>query len=116
MSEAEQIEAKGAWHQAESAAVHSDRSEQDDEAKIDKAIVESMRKQMKWGHRDLHDALLAASVAVPSVPSMRDYLASLRAQYGTADTGFPAIYSPGSCARRREAWRPADRQRDLRCG
>ena len=88
MSEAELTEANEAWRQAESAAAPHDQGEQDDEARTDKAIVEFMRKQMKWAHRDIHDAFLAAGVAVPSVPSMRNYLASLRALYGDADTGF----------------------------
>ena len=88
MSEAEQAEANEAWRQAEIAPVPSDQGEQDDEARIHKAIVEFMCKQMRWAHRDLHDALLAAGVAVPPAPSMRNYLASLRAQHGDADAGF----------------------------
>eukprot|EP00969_Alexandrium_andersonii_P038739 1697968-Alexandrium_andersonii.AAC.1 len=43
---------------------------------------------MRWARRDLHDALLAAGVAAPPVPSMRNYLASHRAQYGDAGAGF----------------------------
>ena len=88
MSEAEQAEANEAWRQAEVAPKPSDPGEQDDEARIDKAIFEFMRKQMRWAHRDLHDALLAAGVAVPPAPSMRNYLASLCAQHGDAYPGF----------------------------
>ena len=47
-----------------------------------------MRKRFKLSHRELHDALLAAGVAVPLVPSMPNYVATLHAQYGDADTGF----------------------------
>ena len=47
-----------------------------------------MRKDLKWTHRELHDALLTAGVSVASVPSMRNYIAALHAQYGHADTGF----------------------------
>ena len=35
-----------------------------------------------------HDALLTAGVSIPSVPSMRNYVAALHAQYGNSDTGF----------------------------
>ena len=51
-------------------------------------MVAFMRKDMKWTHRELHDALLVAGVAAPSVPSMRNYFAALHSQYGNADTGF----------------------------
>ena len=88
MSEAEQAEANEAWRQAQIVAAPSDEGEQDDEARIDKAMVDFMRQQMKWAHKDLHDALLAAGVAGPPIPSMCNYLASLRAQYGNPDTGF----------------------------
>ena len=87
MSEAEQAEASDAWRQAEIPPVPSDEGEQDDQARIDKAIVEFMRKQMKWKHRDLHGVLLAAGVAAPPAPSMRNYIAAPHAQYGDADTG-----------------------------
>eukprot|EP00969_Alexandrium_andersonii_P172602 7630057-Alexandrium_andersonii.AAC.1 len=76
---------------------------------------------MRWAHRDLHDSLLAAGVAVPPVPSMRNYLASLHAQYGDADAGFlpqslashqkieAAGDPPDACARGHKAWGPAHR-------
>ena len=51
-------------------------------------MVAFMRKDMKWTHRELHDAVLVAAIAVPPVPSMRHYLAALYTQYGDADTGF----------------------------
>ena len=95
----------------------SAQGEQDDEAKIDKAIVEFMRKQMKWAHRELHDALLAASVAVPSVPSMRNYLASLHAQYGGADTGFlPLSFSSHSKECKRSSGYLREEARSLGAG
>ena len=47
-----------------------------------------MHKQMRWTHKELHDALLVAGVSVPAIPSMRNYFAALHAQYGNTDTGF----------------------------
>ena len=62
--------------------------EKEEEEEINKAMVAFMRKHMKWTHRELHDAHLAAGVAAPVIPSMRNYVAALCAQYGNADTGF----------------------------
>ena len=61
---------------------------EEEDAAIDRAMVAFMRKGLKWTHLELHDALLTAGVSVPIVPSMRNYLAALHAQYGSADTGF----------------------------
>ena len=106
MSADEQAEAKEAWRQAEIPQVPSGEGEQDAEARIDKAIVEFMTKQMRWTHRDLHDALLAAGVAVPPSPSMRNYLSCLHAQYGDADTGFlPQSFSTHAIAKLKEILR-----------
>merc|ERR1711994_305817 len=69
--------------QEESAAVEREENE-----KIEKATVAFMYNEMKWKHKELHDALLVAGVSVPAVPSMRNYFAALHAQYGNADTGF----------------------------
>ena len=58
---------------------------------------------MKWSHKELHDALLSAGVAVPLVPSMPNYVAALHAQYGDADTGFmPQSFHSHSKAKLRE--------------
>ena len=47
-----------------------------------------IRKDLKWTHRELHDAILEAGVAVPPTPSMRNYISALYAQYGSAGAGF----------------------------
>ena len=60
----------------------------EEDAEIGKAMTAFMQKDLKWTHRELHDALLTAGVPVPAVPSLRNYIAALHAQYGDADTGF----------------------------
>ena len=60
----------------------------EEDAEIGKAMTAFIRKDLKWTHRELHDALVTAGVSVPSAPSMRNYIAALHAQYGNADTGF----------------------------
>ena len=96
MTVADQEEATEAWRKAEIGPV-SDSPELRDEAavmeeeennKIQDAIKAFIGKDLKWTHRELHDALLVAGVAVPSVPSIRNYVAALHAQYGNADAGF----------------------------
>ena len=62
--------------------------EEEENNKVEDAMLALIRKDLKGTHRILHDALLAAGVAVPSVPSIRNYVATLRAQYGNADAGF----------------------------
>jgi len=96
MSAADQEEATEAWRKAELPPVSDSAEERESAAnsqgdkheKINKAMVAFMRKDMKWTHRELHDAVLVAAIAVPPVPSMRHYLAALYTQYGDADTGF----------------------------
>ena len=55
---------------------------------IDEAMMALIRNELKWTHRELHDALLVAGVAVPPIPSIRIYESALYAQYGDADAGF----------------------------
>ena len=55
---------------------------------IEEVMVAYIRKDLKWTHRELHDALLVAEVAVPPVPSIRNYMSALFAQYGNVDAGF----------------------------
>ena len=62
--------------------------EEEENNKIQEAMGAFIRNDLKWTHRELHDALLVAGVAVPSVPSIRNYVATLHAQYGNADAGF----------------------------
>ena len=96
MTEEDQVEASHAWKKAEYPPVsdsvdEKERSavlEKDEDEEIAQAMVKFMEKQMRWSHKELHDALLAAEVAVPAVPSMRNYFAALHAQYGDVDTGF----------------------------
>ena len=57
-------------------------------AEIGKAMTAFMRKDLKWTHRELHDALLTAGISVPSAPSMVTYISALHAQYGNSDMGF----------------------------
>ena len=71
-----------------SGSVEADEEEAAENENIEKAMVAFMRKRFEWSNRELHDALLAAGVAVPFVPSMPNYVAKLYAQYGDADTGF----------------------------
>ena len=96
MSSEDQAAASQAWQKAEyppGSASAEDKDEaqllaEEEDAAIDKAMVAFMRNDLKWTHRELHDALLTAGVSVPLVPSMRNYIAALHAQYGNADTGF----------------------------
>ncbi len=101
MTEADQEEATQAWHKAEQTARGTagqrDRPDVRDEAavaeeeeneKIGEAMKAFIRKDLKWTHKELHDALLVAGVATPSAPSIRNYVAALYAQYGSADAGF----------------------------
>ena len=71
-----------------SGSVEADEEEAAENEDIEKAMVAFMRKRFKWSHKELHDALLSAGVAVPLVPSMPNYVATLHARYGDADTGF----------------------------
>ena len=96
MTVADQEEATEAWRKSEIGPV-SDSPELGDEAavmeeeennNIQDAIKAFIGKDPKWTHRELHDALLVAGVAVPSVPSIGNYVAALHAQYGNADAGF----------------------------
>ena len=57
-------------------------------AAIGNAMAAFIRKDLKWTHRELHDALVTAGVSVPLVPSMRNAVAALNAQYGDSDAGF----------------------------
>ena len=61
---------------------------EEEDAGIGEAMAAFIRKDLKWTHRELHDALLTAGVTVPSVPSTRNYIAALHAQYGDSETGF----------------------------
>ena len=96
MSEEEQALAKCAWDKAEFPPVSDSMEDQEESAamekeeneKIEKAMVSFMHNEMKWTHKELHDALLVAGVSVPAVPSMRNCVAALHAQYGNTDTGF----------------------------
>ena len=60
----------------------------EEDAEIGKAMTAFIRRDLKWTHRELHDALVTAGVSVPSAPSMRNYIAALHAQYSNADTDF----------------------------
>ena len=62
--------------------------EEEENNKIQEAVGAFIRKGLKWTHRELHDALLVAGVAVPSVPSIRNYVAALHTQFGNAGAGF----------------------------
>ena len=62
--------------------------EEEDNDKIQEAMVAFIRKRLKWAHRELHDALLVAGVAVPPTPSIRNYFPALFAQYRNVDAGF----------------------------
>ena len=96
MNEEDQAAANRAWHRAEFPPVSDSMEYQDESAviekeeneKLEKAMVSFMHNEMKWTHKELHDALLVAGVSVPAVPSMRNYFAALHAQYGNTDTGF----------------------------
>ena len=55
---------------------------------IRKRMVVYMQKQLKWTHRELHDALIIAGHSAPGSPSFANYLTTLHAQYGDADNGF----------------------------
>ena len=94
MSAEDQNKAKEEWRRAEHTSVSDNvdtqksNVEAEENADIDKAMSDFMRIHMKWAHKELHGALLAASVAVPHVPSMRNYFGALFAQYGNADTFF----------------------------
>jgi len=96
MNEEEQAAASRAWQKAELLLVSDNMEDQEESVavereeneKIEKAMVSFMYNEMKWKHKELHDALLVAGVSVPVVPSMRKYFAALHAQYGNADTGF----------------------------
>ena len=63
--------------------------EDEENEKIQEATVAFARKDLKWTHRELHDALLAAGVAVPPAPSMQNYISAPCARRGSADAGFP---------------------------
>ena len=80
MTAPDQEEASEAWRKAELRPV-SDSAEVRDEAaaleeeennKIEEAMVAYIRKVLKWTHRELHDALLVAGVAVPPSPSIQN--------------------------------------------
>ena len=96
MTAEDQTEATQAWQKAEfapgSASVEETGEAEvlaaEEDVEIGKAMAAFIRKDLKWTHRELHDALLTAGVSVPSVPSLRNYIAALHAQYGDADTGF----------------------------
>ena len=96
MTAEDQTEATQAWQKAEFAPGSASVEETDEaevlaaeeDVEIGKAMAAFIRKDLKWTHRELHDALLTAGVSVPSVPSLRNYIAALHAQYGDADTGF----------------------------
>ena len=89
-------EAAEAWRKAELRPVTASPDERDeaaimeaeDDQKTADAMTRFMQKDLQWTHRELHDALLEAGVAVPASPSMRNYIAALYAQYGNADAGF----------------------------
>ena len=66
--------------------------EEEENMKIQEAMVSFIRKDLKWTHRELHDSLLEAEVAVPVVPSIHNYISALHAQYGDADAGFLPQY------------------------
>ena len=96
MTEADQEEATEAWRKAEIRPVSDSPelrdaaavAEEEENNQIQEAMDAFIRKDLKWTHRELHDALLVAGVAVPSLPSIRNYVSALHAQYGNADAGF----------------------------
>ncbi len=58
------------------------------DASVRKRMDGFMRSQLKWTHRELHDALLIAGLGVPSQPSLVNYFGVLHAQFGDSQTGF----------------------------
>ena len=60
----------------------------EEDLNIRKRMVVYMERQLKWTHRELHDALIVAGHSAPGNPSFANYLATLHAQYGDADNGF----------------------------
>ena len=59
---------------------------EEEDAAIGNAMAASIRKDLKWTLRELQDALVTAGVSVQLVPSMRNYVAALHAQYGVDTT------------------------------
>ena len=47
-----------------------------------------MRSRLKWTHRDLHDAVIAAGLNIPGRPSLLNYFRALNAQFGDSKVGF----------------------------
>ena len=90
MAVADKDAATEAWRNAEVRPVSdgAELSEDEENNKIQERIVAFVRKELKWTHRELHDAVVVAGVAVPLIPSIRNYIAVLHAQFGHADTGF----------------------------
>lgn len=91
MSSEDQQSAKVAWMEAE--------EEEDDEcqalpaptddAEIRKQMKDFMKIQLKWTHRELHDALLSAGLSVPVArPSLVNYFSTLRLQFSDSKVGF----------------------------
>ena len=99
MSSEEQQSAKTAWLEAEeteqdrdqAAASHDGQAlpAPTDEVEIRKRMKEFMQKQLKWTHRELHDALLSAGLSAPvAQPSLVNYFNTLRLQFGDSKVGF----------------------------
>ena len=92
MDAAQQALAKVAWREAEEAENPEAGADAGAELAEDIAIRSRMRNfmqaQLKWSHRELHDALLAAGLVVPVRPSLVNYFTTLRLQFGDSQTGF----------------------------
>ena len=82
MTAADQEEAGEAWREAELRPIFDSAEGRDEDVvmqeeenmKIQEAMMSYIRKDLKWTHRELHDALLEAEVAVPVVPSIHNYI------------------------------------------
>ena len=90
MSRTDQDQALEAWSKSEVRPTpvseeHIDedvRALEETQEKLREASLAFMRTQMKWSHKELHDAVVTATIATPSTPSMYNYLLALHNQFG----------------------------------
>jgi hypothetical protein len=99
MSSEEQQSAKTAWLEAEETEQDRDQAAasldgqallaRTEEVTIRKRMKDFMQTQLKWTHRDLHDALFSAGLSAPvAEPSLINYFNTLRLQFGDSKVGF----------------------------
>ena len=114
MNAEEQVSAEDAWKKAEYQEGEAARNEVDEDKlcnleedqNVRKRMVVYMQKQLKWTHRELHDALIIAGLSAPGSPSFANYLTTLHAQFGDADNGFlPQCFQSHTKARIQEILR-----------